>query len=109
MAYDEGLAERIRQELDGQEGIEEKQMFGGLSFLMNGNMAVGIIKEDMVVRCDPEAFDELVALPHARPMDFSGRPMKGWIYVAPEGVAEDEDLRVWIGRGVDYARSLKPK
>jgi TfoX/Sxy family transcriptional regulator of competence genes len=109
MAYDEGLAERIRGELAEQQGVQEKHMFGGLSFLLNGNMAVGVIKDDMVVRADPEQYDALLELPHARPMDFTGRPMKGWIYVAPEGLAEDADLRAWIAHGVDYARSLPPK
>ena len=84
-------------------------MFGGLSFLLNGNMAVGVIKDDMVVRADPEQYDALLELPHACPMDFTGRPMKGWIYVAPDGLAEDADLRAWIGRGVAYASSLPPK
>jgi TfoX/Sxy family transcriptional regulator of competence genes len=109
MAYDEGLAERIRGELAEQQGVQEKHMFGGLSFLLNGNMAVGVIKDDMVVRADPEQYDALLELPHACPMDFTGRPMKGWIYVAPDGLAEDADLRAWIGRGVAYAGSLPPK
>jgi TfoX/Sxy family transcriptional regulator of competence genes len=109
MAYDEGLAERIRGELEGDDGLVEKKMFGGWALMLNGNMAVGVIKDDMVVRADPEQYDALLELPHARPMDFTGRPMKGWIYVAPEGLAEDADLRAWIARGVEYARSLPPK
>ena len=109
MAFDEGLAERIRTELANRNDITEKAMFGGLSFLLNGNMSVGVIKDDLVVRVDPEQNDDLLKLPHARPMDFTGRPMRGWIFVAPDGLSEDEDLRAWVKRGVDFAEALPPK
>jgi len=110
MAYDEGLARRMRQVLDDDgHPYVEKEMFGGLSFLVNGNMSVGITGEDLLVRVGKENDEKALSLPHARPMDFTGKPMKGWIYVAPEGYASDEDLLAWIQRGLDYALSLPPK
>lgn len=109
MAYDEGLAYRIRELVDGQPGLVEKKMFGGLSFMVQGNMACGVIKEDLVVRVGPESDEAALALPHARPFDFTGKPMAGWIMVAPEGYESDDDLKDWVQRGVDFARSLPPK
>ncbi len=109
MAYDEGLAERIRLHLGGQAGITEKPMFGGLSFLLDGNMSVGIVGEELCVRVGKDRHDELVAEPGARIMDFTGRPMKGWLFVAPEGFDSDADLAAWVGRGLEFAGSLPPK
>ena len=109
MAYDEGLAQRIRDHLQDQTGFVEKKMFGGLSFLLGGRMAVGIIKDDLVIRQSTEDHQSLLAEPHVRPMDFTGRPMKGWVYVAPEGVEEDAALARWIELGVAHARALGPK
>lgn len=109
MAYDETLADRIRGCLDGLAGIEEKQMFGGLSFLLNGNMAVGVIKDELMTRVGPDAFDELVELPGARIMDFTGRPMKGWIIVGEVGISDDESLLEWVERGTDFAATLPEK
>jgi TfoX/Sxy family transcriptional regulator of competence genes len=109
MAFDEGLAERMRELLAERPGITEKKMFGGLGFILDGNMCCGIVGDDLMVRVGPEAHDEALALPHARPMDFTGRPMKGFLYVGPDGVESDEDLAAWIGRGVDFAASLPPK
>lgn len=84
-------------------------MFGGLSFLLFGNMSVGIVKDDLCVRCGPDRFAELVARNHARPMDFTGRPMKGWIFVGPAGYESDEDLSAWVDSGVAFAASLPAK
>ena len=84
-------------------------MFGGLSFLVNGNMAVGIVHHDLCVRADPDRNDELLGRPHARVMDFTGRVMRGWVYVAPDGVAKDEDLRWWLDQGVSHAAGMPPK
>lgn len=110
MPYDEGLAQRLREVLDdGAYPYVEKKMFGGLSFLVNGNMSVGITGEDLLVRVGKENDEAALSLPHARPMDFTGKPMKGWIYVSPEGYASDEDLIAWIRRGLDFALSLPPK
>jgi TfoX/Sxy family transcriptional regulator of competence genes len=109
MAYDEGLAERIREMLAARTDVREKLMFGGIAFLINGNMAVGVAKEDLMIRVPPEAHEALLVQPHARPMDFTGRPMKGWLFVDPQGVESDADLRRWIERGAAYASSLPAK
>ena len=109
MAYDEGLAQRIREMLAERTDTFEMRMFGGIAFLVRGNMAVGVVKDDLMVRVGPEAHAGLVALPHARPMDFTHRPMKGFLYVAPEGVESDADLRRWIEHGLAYASSLPAK
>ncbi|MDH3943172.1 MAG: TfoX/Sxy family protein [Anaerolineae bacterium] len=109
MPHDEGLAHRIREMLDDGPAYVEKKMFGGLSFMVNGNMSVGITSDDLVVRVGKENDAEALSHPHTRPMDFTGKPMKGWIYVAPEGYASDEDLLAWIQRGLDFALSLPPK
>jgi hypothetical protein len=84
-------------------------MFGGLAFLLGGHMCVGIIGEELMVRVGPEAYDEAVRRPHARKMDFTGRPMKGFVYVAPDGLESDAALHRWIARGVRFAASLPAK
>jgi TfoX/Sxy family transcriptional regulator of competence genes len=109
MAYDEGLAERIRGVLDERTDVSERLMFGGIAFLVRGHMSVGIVKDKLMVRVGPETYQRLLRQPHARKMDFTGRPMKGFLYVTPEGVEEDEDLRRWVGEGVAYVTSLPPK
>jgi TfoX/Sxy family transcriptional regulator of competence genes len=109
MAYDEGLATRIRDLLGGEAGLAEKKMFGGLAMLLHGNMAVGVRNDGMIVRVHPDEHERLLTEPGARQFDLTGRPMKGWIVVDAPGCAEDEDLRRWVGRGVTYARSLPPK
>jgi TfoX/Sxy family transcriptional regulator of competence genes len=109
MAYDETLASRLRTILQTQQGVSERQAFGGISFLINGNMSVGVIGDELVVRVGPEGFETALADEHIRPFDFSGRPMKGWVYVAPEALASDESLAAWAQRGVMFARSLPSK
>ena len=109
MAYDEGLAIRIREVLGGEPGLGEKRMFGGLAIMLDGNMAVGVSGDDLMVRTDPAQQDALLAEPGARPFDLTGRPTKGWLVVDADAVAEDADLRRWIERGVAFARSLPPK
>jgi len=109
MAYDEGLATRVREELGDQPGLTEKQMFGGLAFLLNGNMACGVRGDDLIVRVADDTADAALEEPGARPFDLTGRPMKGWLQVAADGHAEDDDLRRWVGRGLAYASSLPPK
>jgi hypothetical protein len=109
MAYDEDLADRVRDQLAAEPAVTEKAMFGGLAFLLEGNMAVGLSGDELMVRVGPDAADDALARPHTRPFDMTGRPMKGWILVAPEGVAEEDDLSAWVARGVDLARSLPPK
>lgn len=108
MAYDEGLAERIRQLMVDIPGMSEKKMFGGLSFMVQGNYACGVA-ETLVVRVGKEGHDEALAQPYARLMDFTGRPMKGWVYVDSPGYEGDDDLADWVGLGMAYAQSLPPK
>src|SRR3954470_23146218 len=91
VAYDEHLAERARALLDRPD-LDERKMFGGIGFLVAGNMSVGVIGEDLIVRVDPDEAEAMLAEPGARPFDFTGRPMKGWLFVAPDATAEDEDL-----------------
>lgn len=109
MAYDEGLAERVREVIAAREAVSERKMFGGIAWMLHGNMAVGVVGDDLMVRVGPEAYEDALGEPHARAMDFSGRPMKGYVHVAPAGVAGDQDLVMWIDRGADFAQTLKPK
>ena len=108
MAYDEQLADRIRDILAGEDGVTERKMFGGIAYLVNGNMACGIVRDDLMLRLGAEAADEALDRPHVRQMDFTGRPMTGMVYVGPEGV-RGVALRNWVGRAVAFARSLPPK
>lgn len=109
MAYEEKLAQRIRGLVASQPGVTEKKMFGGLSFMIGGNMFCGVLKEDLVVRMGPNGYEEALAEPHARPMDFTGRRLKSMVYVGPEGYRSDEALEEWIKRGLGFALSLPPK
>lgn len=109
MAYDEGVAERVRSVLDGHAGVSEQRSFGGLAFLLNGNMCCGVLNDELVVRVGPDAYDDAVTRSHARPMDFTGRPMRGWVYVAPDGFSEDAELDGWVVLGVEFASSLPAK
>lgn len=109
MPYDEGLATRIGELLEDRRGVTEKKMFGGLALLLHGNMCVGIVGSDLMVRVGPDVQDDALRRPHARPMDFTGRPMKGFVFVAAPGYEADADLRDWVARGVAFAASLPPK
>jgi TfoX/Sxy family transcriptional regulator of competence genes len=110
MAYDEDLANRIRELLAGESGLTEQRMFGGLAFLIGGNMAVGVSGQGgLMVRVDHDETDALVAEPHARPFEMRGRPMRGWVRVDAEGVQTRTGLEPWVRRGLAYARSLPPK
>ena len=109
MAFDEGLAARLREMLDGEDGLTEKRMFGGLAILLHGNMAVGVYGDGLLVRSDPATQDELLAEPGAHVFDMGGRPMKGWLVIGPDGCTDDADLNRWVARGVAYARGLPPK
>ena len=108
MAYDLKLAERIRSQLSDIPFIEKK-MFGGIGFLLNGNMACGVNKENLIVRIDPEKQDTLLKKPHAKPFDLTGKPMKGWLVIEAEGVKTQKQLSAWVKEGVEFAASLKPK
>jgi hypothetical protein len=110
MAYDEELAERIRGLIGDEPGLTEKKMFGGLAFLVNGNMSVAASGQGgLLVRCPPEDTDVLLDEPGASHMVMRGRPMDGWLRVQPDALVADEPLTAWIGRGVGYARSLPAK
>ena len=109
MAYDEDLAARVRGTLPDDADVVEKKMFGGLSFMVRGNLCCGIIKDELMVRVGPARHADAVDLPHARIMDFTGRPMAGWIVVAPAGFATDDALRAWVERALDFALSLPAK
>ena len=109
MAYDEDLATRVRALLGDRIDIEEKQMFGGLAFLLNGNMSVGVSGDGLMVRVDKEEAESLEAEAGARRFDMSGRPMRGWLLVAPAATADDEGLERWVRRGQEFAASLPPK
>ena len=110
MAYDEELAGRIRALLGGRDDLTEKEMFGGLAFLLSGNMAVAASGQGgILVRVDPEESDELVASTSAAPMEMRGRQMAGWLRVDTADVAADDELAAWVDRGATYAASLPPK
>jgi TfoX/Sxy family transcriptional regulator of competence genes len=110
MAYDEDLANRIRELIGAEAGLAEQKMFGGLAFLIGGNMAVGVSGQGgLMVRVDPEETEALTAKQHARPFEMRGREMKGWLRVDAEGVRTKRQLEPWVRRGVAYARSLPPK
>jgi hypothetical protein len=109
MAYDQALAQRLRMALDGIPKLVEKKMFGGIAFLIRGNMACGVNGEQVIVRISPDRYAEALAQPFVRPFDMTGRPMKGWVVVEREGVHSQEDLQTWLQRGVDMAQSLPPK
>ncbi len=108
MPYDEKLVERVRGVLAG-EASKERKMFGGLTFMLQGNMCCGVEGERLMVRVGPEKYDEALAQKHTELMNFTGRPMKGMVFVGSEGLASDKDLKAWVQRGVDFALSLPAK
>lgn len=109
MAFDEALADRVRDELAPRAGVGERRMFGGIAFMVEGNMAVGILGEDLMVRLDPADAERALAEDHVRPMDFTGRPAKGMVFVDPAGTESAEDLAGWVDAAADFAASLPPK
>ena len=109
MAYDEALAARVRSRIGDHPALSEKEMFGGIAFMVGGNMAVGVNGEELMVRVGKDAHDEAVARRGARVMDFTRKPMRGWISVAHVGFADDEALSTWVDQGVAFAESLPPK
>ena len=109
MVYDETIAIRIRQALAGQKGISELRMMGGLCFLLHGNMLCGVEKSELVVRVGPERHTELLSQPHARPMDFTGRPLKGFLYISAAGFQTASQLKKWLQHSTEFASSLPKK
>lgn len=108
MAYDEKVAERVRDVLQTEDGVSERAMFGGLAFMIDGHMACGVVKSELMLRLGPDGADRALDRPHVRPMDFTGRPMSGMVFVAPEGL-RGAGLRRWVSQAVGFARSLPPK
>ncbi len=106
MAYDEKLVERIRVLLKGRRGITEKKMFGGIAILLNGKMCCGVLKDDLVARVGTDGYATALAKPHVRPMDFTGRPMKGYVYVAPAAIRDKRSLKRWVDACLAHAATL---
>jgi TfoX/Sxy family transcriptional regulator of competence genes len=109
MAYDEQLVGRVRRRIATTDGVVEMRMFGGWGVTVRGNMAVGVMDRDLIVRVGPDGFDAALSRPGARAFDFTGRPMTGWVYVASDAIANARSLNAWVDRGVGYAQSLPPK
>ena len=109
MAFDEKLAAKVRSQVAHKTGIVEKKMFGGLAFLVHGNMAVGVHREELIVRIEPKATEAALSEPGTRLFDITRRPMKGWLLVGKAGLTKTESLSKWIARGIDYASSLPKK
>lgn len=107
MAFDETLAARIRRILQARTDVAERRMFGGLAFMVRGHMACGIVGSDLMVRVGADAFEEALRKPHVRPMDFTGRPSRGMVYVAPEALRTASALASWVETGVRFV-STKP-
>jgi len=109
MSYDERTAQRVRRILSSKVDVVEKRMFGGLCFMVNGSMCCGLTNAALMVRVGPDHYDEVLAQPHARPMDLTGRPLAGMVYVDPQGYESAEALAGWIQRGVDFTSTLTGK
>src|SRR5262245_26879035 len=109
MAFNETLAERIRQRLARRKNIEEKKMFGGIGFLLKGNMLVGVWRDSLIVRLGPEEGEAARTEPHVKEFDITGRAMKGWLLIEPEGVAGDDQLKDWIDRAVQFVSTVPAK
>ena len=109
VTFDEQLVLRVRERLGATDGVAELRMFGGWGVTVHGNMAVGVMERDLIVRVGPEAFDDALTRQGVRPFDFTGRSMTGWVFVAGDAVANGRSLSAWVTRGLDYARSLPPK
>jgi TfoX/Sxy family transcriptional regulator of competence genes len=109
MAYDEGVAQRLREAFETVANVGEKRMFGGIAFMVNGHMSCGVVDDTLMVRVGPERYREALKKPHAREMDFTGKPLRGFVYVAPEGFESDDDLASWMNISLEFVKSLPPK
>jgi TfoX/Sxy family transcriptional regulator of competence genes len=109
MVYDKGLAHRVEELIADSDGFEAKKMFGGVGYLLYGNMACGVLYEYLIVRVGKEVYDEAMGQPYTRPFDITGRTMKGWVMVTAEGYEDDADLKDWVGKGVNFSLTLPPK
>ncbi len=109
MAYDEGLAERMSSYFEGRPDVQTKRMFGGLCFMVSDHMCCGIVKDTLMARVGPENYRECLSKKYAKEMDFTGKPMKGMVYVSPEGIEDDSELESWIRICESFVKSLPPK
>lgn len=109
MAADEGTVQRVRELLAGRHDVDERRMFGGLAFMVAGNMLCAVSSDHLMVRVGKDAHEEALARPHARPMDFTGRPMAGFVLVEPAGYADDADLEGWLARALAFVGTLPPR
>jgi TfoX/Sxy family transcriptional regulator of competence genes len=109
MAFNEALAERVRQGLSRRKNVEEKKMFGGVGFLLNGNMLVGVWKDSLIVRLGPDNYDDALLEPHVEEFDITGRAMKGWVLVKSEGIGNEKQLTDWIERATKFVKTLPRK
>lgn len=109
MAFDEGLAQRVREQLQGAPDVSEKRMFGGLCFMLGGHMLLGVSPDGLMVRVGLQAHAAALRRPGARPMDFTGRPMRGYVFVDPAAIAADGDLAYWVGLARSFVATLPPK
>ena len=109
MAFDEGVAERLREVFANRKDVVEKKMFGGLAFMVSGHMCCGVVNDTLMARVGPDLYDAALKKPHARKMDFTGKPLKGFVYVAPQGFESDEDLLDWVELCVKFVTTLPPK
>ena len=109
MSFDEGLAERIREQLQDRHDVEEKKMFGGLCFMVSNHMCCGIVKDTLMARVGPDNYEKCLAKKYATEMDFTGKAMKGLVYVAPDGIESDEDLAGWLYNCLSFVESLPAK
>jgi TfoX/Sxy family transcriptional regulator of competence genes len=109
MAFDPGLAQRVRDMLADRKGVTERRMFGGLAFMLHGNMFIGVLGNELMVRVGPARHREALALQHVRPMDFTGRPMKGYVFAGEPGLSDDEQLERWISWSAGFVSTLPRK
>jgi TfoX/Sxy family transcriptional regulator of competence genes len=109
MPYDEGLAERLRELFSAHRNVTEKKMFGGIAFMVAGNMCCGVVNDTLMARVGPDHYEIALKRPHSRQMDFTGKPLKGFVYVAPEGIESDKDLADWVRLCTDFVTTLPAK
>jgi TfoX/Sxy family transcriptional regulator of competence genes len=109
MVYDEDLAQRVRSLIEKKPGFSEKKMFGGIGFLLHGNMACGVIRQDLIVRVGADRYLDALVQPYVELFDMTGRAMTGWVIVKKQGYQDDQDLQDWVSKGVEYARTLPSK
>lgn len=109
MAFDEGVAQRVREMMTDVSSVTEKKMFGGIAFMVNGNMCVGIVKDQLMLRVAPDQYEALLKKDFVSEMGFTGKPMRGFIYVQPEGFTEDNELKQWVEKALSFVFTLPPK